>query len=243
MTPLRKIKWRIQTAIALSTAVALYACAASTPQITTSLQPIDNRLDAHPDTTAQAILARYKPQLDARMNIIIGRTAQAMPDGDYNSPIARFTTHAILRYAQQENIPVDFSLYNVGGLRAGLPQGDIRLLDIYTVYSFDNDVVVLAIQGKYLRQLAALFARTHPQPMGAAELEIAPNGDATLRINGRTLDDNRIYRLITNNFVGDGGDNMTMLRHADTVEHTGILFRDAIIRYIQTAGQEIIPEP
>ncbi|MDR2362007.1 MAG: 5'-nucleotidase C-terminal domain-containing protein [Prevotellaceae bacterium] len=243
MIPLRKIKWMPRTAVALLTAIALYACAASTPYITTSLQPIDSRFDTRPDTAALTILAHYKPQLDARMNVVIGRTAQALPDGDYNSPIARFTTHAILRYAEQEGIPVDFSLYNIGGLRAGLPQGDIRLLDIYSVYSFDNDVVVLSIQGKYLRELAAFFARTHPQPMGAAELEIAPNGEATLRINGHTLDDDRMYRLVTNNFVGDGGDDMTMLRHAATVEHIGVLFRDAMIRYVQTAKQEITPQP
>ncbi|MDR1681350.1 MAG: 5'-nucleotidase C-terminal domain-containing protein [Prevotellaceae bacterium] len=221
--------------------VALCACSAPAPLITTSLQPIDSRFDTAPDSATQAIVGRYKPLLDVRMGVVVGRTSQALPDGGFDSPIARFTTYAILRYAEEAGIPVDFSLYNVGGLRTGLPKGELRLFDLYTVYSFDNNVVVLTIQGKYLRELAAFFARTHPQPMGNAALEIAPNCAPSLRINGEELDDGRMYRLITNNFVGSGGDGMTMLREAVAVEYPGILFRDAIIHYIQTAGREIAP--
>lgn len=216
----------------------MYACAAPAPLITTSLQAIDSRFDARPDSATQAIVARYKPLLDARMDVVIGQLAQALPTGDYDSPMARFTTHAILRYAQQADIPVDFSLYNTGGLRAGLPQGDVRLFDVFAAYSFDNDIAILSIRGKYLRELAGFFARTQPQPMGNAELVVAQDGRATLRINGEELDDDKIYRLITNNFVGEGGDRMTMLRHAVAVERPGVLFRDAMIRYLQTADTD-----
>lgn len=232
MFSLKKTGW------ALAAATGLCACAAPAPLITTSLQAIDSRFDARPDSATAAIVARYKPLLDARMDVVIGRLAQALPAGDYDSPLARFTTHAILRYAQQLGVAVDFSLYNTGGLRAGLPQGDVRLFDLFATYSFDNDVTILSIHGKYLRELAGFFARTQPQPMGNAELVVAHDGRATLRINGEELDDDKIYRLITNNFVAEGGDRMTMLRHAVAVERPGVLFRDAMIRYLQTGGAD-----
>jgi 2',3'-cyclic-nucleotide 2'-phosphodiesterase (5'-nucleotidase family) len=54
----------------------------------------------------------------------------------------------------------------------------------------------------------------------------------SISIKGEALDDDRMYRIITNNFVAEGGDGMTMLTKAAVLDRPGVLVRDAMTDYI-----------
>lgn len=45
-------------------------------------------------------------------------------------------------------------------------------------------------------------------------------------------DSTRKYKLVTTDYLANGGGNMNFLTKATKIEHTGILLRDAIIDYI-----------
>ena len=203
------------------------------------LQPIDARFDTHPDSATTAILNNYKPQMDALMNVVIGESEEeiAAPK-NWQSPICFFTTNALLEIANTLHLQADFSLYNIGGIRAGMPKGDIRLYDIYAVFPFDNDIVVITIQGKYIRELMEMFAKKNPQLMANVAIVFSQNRLKSMRINDEELNDEKMYRVVTNNFVAEGGDNMEVLLNAVSAEQTGIIIRDAITDYIKTLTDE-----
>lgn len=230
----------------------LYACkpAAVAPSpvgkitITTFMQPVDSTLDAQPDAAAQAILGKYKPAMDALMYEVIGQSDVEMPLAKRpEALLSNFTADALLGIAEQQGwLPVDVSLYNFGGIRSSLAAGAVRLYDIYALYPFENDLVILTIQGRYLRELASFFAEQNIQPMGNVRLAIAQKQVKSLLVGGVEVDDEKMYRLITNSFVAEGGDGMQALLHAAAIERTGITVRDAMIAYIKSltaAGKAI----
>jgi 2',3'-cyclic-nucleotide 2'-phosphodiesterase (5'-nucleotidase family) len=228
-----------------------YACrpAATAPSqagettITFFMQPVDSTLDAQPDAAAQAILNNYKPAMDASMGEVIGQSAIDMPAAKRpESLISNFTADALLRIAEQHGWQADLSLYNFGGIRSALTGGAIRLYDVYALYPFENDLVLLTIRGRYLRELAAFFAGQSVQAMGNVRLAIAQKQVTSLLVNGAEVDDEQMYRLITNDFIAEGGDGITVLSHAVSMERTGITVRDAMIDYIKalTAAGETV---
>ncbi|MDR3351060.1 MAG: 5'-nucleotidase C-terminal domain-containing protein [Prevotellaceae bacterium] len=243
---------RLTTKVLLLLAGAVfYACkpAATAPSpageitVTTFMQPVDSTLDAQPDAAAQAILDKYKPAMDTLMGKIIGRSDVEMPlTREPESLLSNFTVDALLRIAGQQGWAVDASLYNSGGIRSALAAGAVRLYDIYALYPFENDLVILTIRGRYLRELAGFFAERGVQPMGNVRMIIARKQVKSLLVNGSEVDDEKMYRLITNNFVAEGGDGMRALSHAAAMERMGVTVRDAMIAYIKSlaaAGQSI----
>jgi 2',3'-cyclic-nucleotide 2'-phosphodiesterase (5'-nucleotidase family) len=208
------------------------------------MQPVDSTLDAQPNAAAQAILEKYKPAMDTLMYEVIGQSDVGMPLAKRpESLLSNFTADALLGIAEQQGwTPVDVSLYNFGGIRSFLAAGAVRLYDIYALYPFENDLVILTIQGRYLRELAVFFAEWDVQPMGNVRLAIAQKQVKSLLVGGVEVDDEKMYRLITNNFVAEGGDGMQVLSHAAAIERTGINVRDAMIAYIKSltaAGKPI----
>jgi len=218
---------------------AAVATTEKTTTISYHLQPIDSRFDNQPDSATSAILAYYKPQMDALMNEVIGNSAEEMasPKG-WDSPICHFTTKALLEIAESLQLNADFSLYNIGGIRTGMPKGDIRIYDIFSIFPFDNDITIISIEGKYIRQLIESFAQRKPEPMGNVNIIFSQGNLKSMSIGNNELDDAKIYRIVTNNFVAEGGDRMEVLRNAQSVERTGILIRDAMTDYIKKLTDE-----
>jgi len=218
-------------------AVALVACkpVKTVTQVAgASLQRIDSRFDARPDSATLAVVNKYKPEIDVIMNTVVGEAPEELVRGYPEALLSNFTVDALLHIAERENIAVDFSLYNFGGLRSTLPKGLIRIYDIYSVYPFENDLMILTLEGKYVREMGELFARRRVEPMGNVTLVIGQGSLKSMRIKGEEVDDKKMYRFITNNFVGEGGDSMTMLTHAVAVERPGIIVREALIEYIKS---------
>ena len=48
------------------------------------------------------------------------------------------------------------------------------------------------------------------------------------------------YKMITTDYLANGGDNMDFLKGSTNITHTGILLRDAIINYIVTLNDQNI---
>ncbi len=71
---------------------------------------------------------------------------------------------------------VDFALTNFGGIRAALPAGNVRRYDIYSIFPFENYIVILDVKGSSVRRLFDSFARNRVEAMsGNVQLEIKGN--------------------------------------------------------------------
>jgi hypothetical protein len=61
-------------------------------------------------------------------------------------------------------------------------------------------------------------------------------------VQGRRIDDNRLYKLVTLNFISDGGDHLLEGIQYEKIEYTTITFREFLIAELKamTARGEIV---
>ena len=192
----------------------------------------------HPEEpVVKAIIGKYKPSLDSKMQEVIGVSEREMRSSRPESLLSNFAVDALQEFAgSKSDRPVDFALTNFGGIRASLPGGNVRLYDVFSIFPFENYVVILDMEGKSVRKLFESFARNRVEAFSDNVRLIIDEEDGEIEellINGSKLDEKRVYRVATIDFLLSGGDNVVALKDAIAVEETGALIRDAIIEKIK----------
>ena len=98
------------------------------------------------DSSIWNIIAPYKKTLDADMNEVLCYAKTNLKKGQPESLLGNWTADLCLEEAQdlfQDTI--DMVLFNNGGLRASLSEGNITKRDIYQLMPFENELVVLSL--------------------------------------------------------------------------------------------------
>ena len=62
-----------------------------------------------------------------------------------------------------------------------------------------------------------------------------------VRIGGAAVDDRRIYRIATNNFLGEGGDLYQTFLEGKKIEHVEEDLAQIVIEHFRTAGEVEAP--
>jgi len=232
------MKPKFITACFLFFAFLISACVHHPKKITEAhgeLIVIDAAYDAQPDSLVSAIVAKYKTELNEQLYEVVGKSTHAMSSRRPESSLSNFTADALLAVAKEKtNQDIDFSLMNFGGIRSSMPAGDITIYELFSIYPFENKLVILTIDGKTVRELFDFFAANRMEAMANVYLYIKDNKVNEATINGKPLEDNRTYTLVTLDFIAQGGDGMTMLAKASNYETTELLLRDAIKEYIKS---------
>ena len=200
---------------------------------------MDSTWDRGNEPVVAGIIEFYKPEMDRLMQQVIGVSDAEMRSGRPESLLSNFAVDALLEYSRKVSSgKVDFSLTNFGGLRAALPKGDISRYDIFSIFPFENYVVILDLPGSSVRALFDSFARNRVEAFSwNIQLEIRAGALKDVLIDGEQIDDSRIYRVATIDFLMSGGDNVIALKDAVAVEQTGVLIRDVMISHIEKLTQ------
>lgn len=188
----------------------------------------------HPDPKMVALVDGYKKQLDDKMNRVIGYAEQYMdkdrPEGLLNNFTSDVLLHLDKKYTQGQDI--DLSFVNIGGLRAPIANGNITVGDIYSTYPFENALVVVRLKGKYLNELFESYARLPGGISSTGRLLIKNKKLIDAKVNGQPVDANKIYTIVTLDYLAEGNDGMDALKNAESVTLTGATLRDYILDYI-----------
>ena len=110
----------------------------------------------------------------------------------------------------------DVSLHNVyGGIRAGLPQGELTYGSLYQMFPFDNQLLILDLSGADLRKVieSQVFSTRHAGFSGM-QVFVSCAGDqmdiAMLLHDGRAIQDDDIVRVAVNDYLALGGDEILL---------------------------------
>jgi 2',3'-cyclic-nucleotide 2'-phosphodiesterase (5'-nucleotidase family) len=119
-------------------------------------------------------------------------------------------------------------------LRAALPKGNVRRYDIFSIFPFENYVVIVDILGSDLLDLFNSMASRSVEALSYNVLvEVKDKILKDVLIEGQQIDITKKYRIATIDFLLGGGDNLSALSKATNVENTGVLLRDAILKMIE----------
>lgn len=183
--------------------------------------------------------APYKKQLEVEMNRVVGRAAVSLtkPSEVPETLLGNFFADVLLAQARKQVPDAEFAFGTKGGLRIELNQGPITIGNLFELMPFENEIVVLELTGEKVQQLAQFIAATGGQPVSGIRMEIE-NGIATnIRIGGKPIGPNQTYKLVTYDYLANGGDNSRGLDDPINRTNLGIKVREALIDYVSEKAQ------
>lgn len=194
-----------------------------------------NKYAAKEDKTVKDMIAPYKEQLDAEMNVVLGVVAEDMNKARPNSNLGNWFADLLQTIANIEyDGYVDFAVQNYGGLRVPtVAKGDLTVGDIYEVMPFDNNLVILNLSGEKTLMLLNRIADYGGWPI-SSNLTMAIEDDKAkdIMIKGEPFDIKKTYRIALPDYTANGGDKCYFLKE-EPQEDNDKLIRDLIIEYFE----------
>ena len=230
--------------------------------ITTSNVPLDTLTAENADTAAViqriqqqidadygAVFAQSEVQLD-------GEKAQVRT-GETN--LGDLITDAMLWQAGTLGEKVDAAVNNGGGIRASLSVGGLTKKDINTVLPFGNTLYLVKLTGAQLLEALEASTCSLPESIGAfpqvSGIEYTVNTGAKFsstenypgstygkpnavnrvtiqRVGGAAFDPAETYTIVTNDFLGAGGDTYYTFKSSPVGYDTGVPLDEVLMDYI-----------
>lgn len=171
---------------------------------------VDKRYDAHPDKAAETLLKPYKAKVDSMMSPVVGRTARYLSAGRPESPLSNLLADILVDAAGRYNEKADFAVYNMGGIRAAFPKGDVTVGDVLEVAPFENKICFISLTGEQVNELFAQIAERGGEGVShAVQMEISPNGELkSAKLAGKTVEPTAMYRVATIDYLAQGNDGL-----------------------------------
>jgi len=205
-------------------------------------------------------LKAYAAPIEALRQKIIGKSLVAL-DGDRiklrtsETSLGNLIADAILAKTKGDRVQV--ALINAGGIRNGLPLGNIAMGNVLEALPFGNTITRVELTGKQLKEalesgvsMAEKEEGRFPQVAGIRfvwDVKL-PAGKRVTKIEVKDvsgdfqlLNPQGIYRVATNNFLASGGDGYRTFAEGKNLLETGYLLSDAIAEYI-SANSPVKPE-
>lgn len=172
------------------------------PSFTYRLIPVKNHLDSKLDPVFSAKIDSYAAEID-EMNDVIGYCPYAMSKGNPESPLSNLTADGLIWAAKEfHNVDADISIYNSGGIRTSISEGNLTVSDVYALYPFDNILSVVTMKGKDLKDFFEIVARYGGMPINAGvRLVIRNNAVKSVTVNGKEIEDDKEYRIATIDYL------------------------------------------
>jgi len=112
--------------------------------------------------------------------------------------------------AKEYNEKPDFGVYNMGGVRADLPKGDVTYGDVLDVAPFENKISFITMSGADILELFQQMAVVGGEGLShSVRLVITKDGRlVSATINGQPVEPQKDYRIATIDYLLGGADKM-----------------------------------
>lgn len=185
------------------------------------------------DTSIVAIYSPFKTQMQAEMNRVIGFAEQALTkEKAPETLMGNFFTQALMAQSEKLNNKADISFATKGGIRNELKAGNITIGNVFEVMPFENQLTILELKGEDLEKLAEAIAESGGQPITGMTLSIQNKKPIDIKIAGQNLDKHKTYKIVTYDYLANGGDNLPIFSKATNRQDYPQKVRETLIDYI-----------
>ena len=194
--------------------------------------------------TARSIRQKQllKDELEGKINEVLCFNPQAMTrtDGDLESSLGNFYAdicylNADSTFYKKTGEHIDFALFNYGGIRTSLPEGSLKVENIFKLMPFENKLVIVKLSGSKTKELFDQLAKRRvAHPVSGVRLQLKDDRFSTIEIQGKKFDANKTYWVLTHDYLQHGGDNMIFFKDPMELYPTEYKVRDAIIDHLKT---------
>ena len=202
-----------------------------------------------PDPSLSAYLADVRAKSRAELAKPVARVQKALSRKENaagESVLGGVIADAAVAATRDQGAQIGFM--NPGGIRKDLETGEggvVSFGQAQAVLPFGNTLVVMDLTGAQLRRvLEQQWDRpvsSDPAVLGVSS-SLTYDWDSTqpvgrrvanVKVDGKALDDGKVYRVVANNFLAEGGDNIPMFAKGTRRVETGLRDLDALIAYLQ----------
>lgn len=195
---------------------------------------LDSTYDAKIDPKLAKYVDKKRHQMEKQMQVVIGHTDAELESFAPESPLSNFLTDLLLNESSKyikdtafDNL--DMSMLNFGGIRTSMPAGNVTVGDIYRISPFDNYLTFIVLKGSELKKALNRFTDQFNAPYAGATIVYKKNKPVGITVQGKPIDDNRLYTLVTVDFISEGGDHLLENIQFERVEKTATTLRDFLI--------------
>ena len=177
---------------------------------------------------------------------IVGRIAAPLDNPRAENGLGNLVTDGLLEYGRAQGWKSDVAFYNMAGVRAPLPAGDITYGQLYQVLPFTNVVVSVDLTGTELRAVfeaaSGTAGRLHVAGATFSYRFANPAGQrlTSAIVGGAPIDPARVYRVVTIDYLLTGGDG-----HNEFKAGTNVIFGDIevdVVSAYMTAHSPLDPK-
>lgn len=190
-----------------------------------------------------SVVIAAQPQM-ADLKKVIAYSQQEMPKERGESTLSNWFVGVVMdKVSALAGKKCDVGICNFGGIRKSMPQGEVILDDIQSMFPFRNYLAMVEMKGSRLREIFELMAREGFQAIGGASIEVVDGKLASVKVGDEPLDDNKEYAVATISFLLNGGDGLYLAENALKLNEYDVLIFDAVMEHINavtSAGEPIV---
>ncbi|MCM1147090.1 MAG: 5'-nucleotidase C-terminal domain-containing protein [Bacteroidales bacterium] len=203
-------KYIVVAVVFLTTAISAFAQKYHVTNVTRERILIDSTFVA--DARGIEVLAPYKHIVDSIMSPVVGKVAKYMVAHNPESELSNLLADIMVWQGERYGEKPDLGIYNMGGIRAALPAGDVTFGDVNDVAPFENYIAFVSLTGRQMNILFDQIAKSHGCGLSKGiALVIKDRKVESVTLNGEPIDPNRTYRIVTLNYLAEGNDGFLEL--------------------------------
>ncbi len=193
-----------------------------------------------PDAKVQEIVAQAVAEVAPIKQVVLGRTLRELHHDRSEQTVSllgQWSCDVMLEAAAAQ-----IAFQNGGGIRTSIPAGNINMGNLYEIMPFDNTLFTLEMSGAEVRRVLEYGIKNAKIGMlqyGGLKVKYdfsRPEGRRIVAVttsDGQALADDKIYRVVTNDFMASGGDGYTMFKQGRNLKDSNLPLRDILVEKIR----------
>ena len=182
----------------------------------------------------------------ARVKTVIAYSEEEMPTAKHETKLSNWVVDFVMqKVASLSGKRVDVGICNFGGIRVDMPQGNVILDDMKSMFPFRNQIVYLEMKGSEIRRILEHMAAGHFQVLGGVRVVAEGGKLVSAEVGGAPIDDEKIYGVASISFLLHGGDGLSLADSALTVDNLDVDIIEAVMAHVyaeKAAGRPLTAE-
>jgi 2',3'-cyclic-nucleotide 2'-phosphodiesterase (5'-nucleotidase family) len=171
-----------------------------------------------PDPQIAALVDERRADGEKYTSRVVGRSTEPLSNVREETGFGNLITDAFVEYGRQQGWKTDVAFYNMAGVRASFPAGQLTFGQLYEALPFSNTVVNVDLTGENLREVidraVCVSGRLHMAGVVVSYRFDAgtPSCARSITVGGAPLDPARTYHVATIDYLLLGGDGHTTFK-------------------------------
>ncbi|MES2410942.1 MAG: 5'-nucleotidase [Bacteroidota bacterium] len=183
----------------------------------------------------------YRDRIDADLNTVLANAPETIDkSGEWQTPMGNFLADITFEKSDKvfqirEKKSIDICLLNHGGIRSIIPKGNVTARTAYEVMPFENSAIVIGLKREQLLELVNyIISEKKPHPLKGLTFTISKdNQPKNILIKGNPLENDKVYYVVTSDYLSNGGDNMLFFKKGVAQYDLNYKLRNIIIDYFK----------